>query len=270
VSGRLPLALPALLKANGLHVVEIDGWQTRGAATLDPKVILRHHTAGPSGGGDLPSKNVLVNGRPDLSGPLCQIALGRSGTVYTVASGKANHAGAGSWLGISQNFHAVGVEAENDGVQPWPQVQLDAWDVLDALLLRLIAQPASHLCAHREWATPPGRKTDPHSMPMDAVRDRVARLMHNKGAVVPDYNPPIVMPPIVSSVVHPDGVGIVQLGDDGSLWAFPPDKVRGFRGVNGQPYWGNRKAAQLRLGPDAKHPLTIIATTAEDYSPEQG
>ena len=187
MSGRLPPGLPALLRNAGLTVVEVPGWQTRGAPTLDPRVILRHHTAGPSGGGDLPTRGVLVNGRSDLPGPLCQIGLGRSGTCYVIAAGKANHAGAGSWLGITGNTHALGVEAENDGRQPWPAEQLAAWDVLDVVLLRLIGQPASHLCAHREWA--PRRKTDPHSLPMDAVRDRVARLLHGTAPNLPRSTP---------------------------------------------------------------------------------
>lgn len=177
---RLPLDLPARLRAWGLTVVEVDGWQTRGKPTLTPLIVIRHHTAG-SSKGEIPSLRILVNGRSDLPGPLCQVALGRSGTVHIVASGKANHAGDGRWNdvdgGASDNSKCVGVEAENDGYQPWPQVQLDAWDRLDACLLETIGAPPRHLCSHREWAIPSGRKVDPHSMPMAVVRDRVARLL---------------------------------------------------------------------------------------------
>jgi hypothetical protein len=39
--------------------------------------------------------------RPDLSGPLAQLCLGRDGAFYIIAAGRAYHAGAGNWQGVS-------------------------------------------------------------------------------------------------------------------------------------------------------------------------
>lgn len=101
-----------------------------------PDLVVLHHTATPARGpGDLPTLPLLVNGRhpskpdhPDhLPGPLCQVGLGRAGTVYLVASGKTNHAGKGEWRGITSSSRTIGIEAGNPGDgKPWPPTQLRA------------------------------------------------------------------------------------------------------------------------------------------------
>lgn len=152
--------------------------------------VIAHHTAGPSTG-DMPTLNILVNGRVDLPGPLCHYGLGRSGTVYVVASGKANHAGLGQWdartVGgtefIDHSYEVVGIEAEHTGKlsDPWPEVQLDAYHVLCAVILTQIRRPAANLCGHKEWAQPPestlNRKPDPIGLDMDEFRAIVGRYM---------------------------------------------------------------------------------------------
>lgn len=146
----------------GLTVVEVPGWETRGADfPLIPNTVLCHHTATPATAlGDLPSQRILIHGRPDLTGPLCQVGLGRSGTVYVISSGKANHAGKGAWRGETSSSRTTGVEAEHPGPGPWPAAQYDAYVTLAAVLLRGLGQGAERVCAHREWALPAGRKTD--------------------------------------------------------------------------------------------------------------
>jgi hypothetical protein len=156
--------LPDTLRAAGLSVVELPGWRTRGVdLPREPEVVICHHTATPaSAKGDLPTQRILIDGRSDLPGPLCQLALGRSGTVYIVAAGKANHAGKGAWAGVTRSDHTLGIEAENPGDgSPWPKVQLEAYAVLCATLLDHLGQPAGHCAGHKEWALPEGRKTDP-------------------------------------------------------------------------------------------------------------
>lgn len=162
----------------GLKVVQVAGWQGRGEEFPSiPNTVLCHHTATPKAAkGDLPTQKILVSGRPDLSGPLCQVALGRNGTVYIVASGKANHAGKGAWRGITSSAQTIGVEAEHDGVSPWPAKQYDAYVQLVAVLLRGLGQKADRCCGHREWALPAGRKTDP-TFDMDRFRLEVARKL---------------------------------------------------------------------------------------------
>lgn len=177
--------LATAARAEGLRVVEVAGWPTRGSVTFAPKGLVAHHTAGPSTGGDLPTMGVLINGRAGLPGPLCNYGLGRSGTVYVIAAGRANHAGKGGWAGLSGNSSVVGIEAENDGKQPWPQAQTDAYVKLCTAIARGLGQPVRFGCGHKEWA--PNRKPDPHSLNMHQGRRLVeARL----GGSPPPAPPP--------------------------------------------------------------------------------
>ncbi len=157
----------------GLQVIEIPGWEARGRVDFEPRAVVCHHTAGPSNG-NLPSLRTLINGRSDLPGPLCNLALARDGTVAVVAAGVANHAGSGSWKGISGNRHVIGIEAENDGRQTWPDQQLRAYERLCAALVTHLGVSPELVCAHREWAGP--RKPDPHSLDMNAFRAEIGRL----------------------------------------------------------------------------------------------
>ena len=177
--------LAEVLEAAGLKVAEVPDWRTRGRAEMGPvKGVICHHTAGPKRG-NMPSLGVITNGRPDLPGPLAQLGLGRDGTFYVVAAGRANHAGAGVWQGLTngnQNF--IGIEAENMGTaeDPWPAVQMDAYYRGVAAILRKVEAPVSMCAGHKEYALPHGRKTDP-SFDMDAFRSQVGRFM--TGAALP-------------------------------------------------------------------------------------
>lgn len=168
--------------ATGYPVVVVDGWETRGYSTdYDPHVVVTHHTAGPTDGGDMPSLGIIVNGRVDVPGPLSNYGVGRSGTIYVVASGKSNNAGEGQWTvgGVTydSNYDTVGIEPENNGSQPWPAAQIDSIQRLEAQILYRLGHPAAYLCGHKEWALPPGRKVDPHTIVMSARRAAVAILI---------------------------------------------------------------------------------------------
>lgn len=140
---RLPTNTPTILKNAGLKVVEVDGWRTRSrpasTGSFEPKGVLCHHTAtGPSSKNDGVVR-LLVNGRSDLPGPLCQFGLARDGTVYIIAAGRANHAGkakaSGSMPGGDGNSLYVGIEAFNNGVgEPWNTKQMAAYALLCAVI----------------------------------------------------------------------------------------------------------------------------------------
>lgn len=170
------------LREAGLEVVEVKGWKTRGAAFPDtPRVVIAHHTASNKTSGNMPSLDTLINGRPDLSGPLCQVGLSRNGVAYVIASGKANHAGPGAWRGYNRSEQTIGIEAENNGLgEPWPKVQRDAYDKVAATLLRICGSDATLLCGHKEWALPKGRKPDPVGIDMNRMRARVGRLLEEE------------------------------------------------------------------------------------------
>ena len=85
--------LADVLRSADLNVIEEPGWKTRGHGVMaSVKSILCHHTAGPATG-DYPSLQIVRDGRPDLSGPLAQLGLSRSGLWYVIAAGRSYHAG---------------------------------------------------------------------------------------------------------------------------------------------------------------------------------
>jgi hypothetical protein len=185
--------LPRVLLNAGLKVSEVDGWPNRGrggdVGTI--KGIICHHTAG-GRNGNCPSLRVITEGRsaagasPALPGPLSQLGLGRDGTYYVIAAGRAQHAGRGSFDGHTDgNLNFIGIEAENVGHpaghpqhEPWPEVQLDAYYRGVAAILKHLELPAANCIGHKEWALPKGRKPDPHSLDMDEFRRFVAGFMN--------------------------------------------------------------------------------------------
>jgi peptidoglycan hydrolase-like protein with peptidoglycan-binding domain len=187
------------LRNAGLKVATVDGWETRGSGDMgDIRGVLCHHTAGPRQG-NMPSLKTIVQGRPDLPGPLAQLGLGRDGTFYVIAAGRCNHAGKGVWNGVTLgNTHFIGVEAENTGGAddfPWPAVQLDAYQRGVAAIFRHLSLAADCCAGHREYALPAGRKPDP-TLDMVAFRSSVATLL---GAGVP--------PPVLIPAAEPTGAG---------------------------------------------------------------
>ena len=179
--------LAQVLKDAGLKVAEQPGWEDRGRGPMGVvRGVICHHTAGPKTG-IMPSLKVITDGRPDLPGPLAQLGLGRDGTWFIVAAGRANHAGAGSWKGVTAgNSSFIGIEAENMGTaaDPWPGVQMDAYKRGVAAILKKLGSDASMCAGHKEYALPKGRKTDP-DFDMVAFRADVDAIMKGDGTVLP-------------------------------------------------------------------------------------
>jgi N-acetylmuramoyl-L-alanine amidase-like protein/putative peptidoglycan binding protein len=196
--------LPGVLQDAGLKVAECDGWQTRGHGDMgEVKGILCHHTATPGHTGNMPTLDTLIKGRPDLTGPLAQLGLGRDGTYYLVAGGKCNHAGAGSWQGITTgNTNFIGIEAENSGLpadSPWPGVQLDAYYRGVAAILKHVGRGAAFCAGHKEYALPKGRKDDP-DFDMDDFRAKVTAILNNTAPA-----------PVLIPAAEPTGAGRATL-----------------------------------------------------------
>lgn len=153
------------IRAKGVRVIEVAGWQTRGSSTYVPRIALWHHTAGAKRG-TAPSLAVCTYGRSDLDGPLCQVLQSREPDLrdiaYVIAGGRANHGGKGSWLGISGNSSAGGLEVEHVGTGR----QSVARHEISARILAAILEgsggnrDARYVCRHAEYAQPPGRKID--------------------------------------------------------------------------------------------------------------
>mgnify|MGYP006383131177 CR=1 FL=1 len=199
--------LADVLRDGGLNVVEQPGWKQRGRGPMTQvRGVLLHHTAG-SKKGNAPSLNLVSQGRTDLPGPLSQLLLARDGTFFVIGAGLCNHAGKGSWDGItSGNSSFIGIEAENagDGTDPWPEVQMEAYVRGVATLLSHYGLSSNRAVGHREYATPRGRKIDP-SFDMVDFRHRVLRMMSNGSS------PASTLPPLTSTLRVGDGGDQVKL-----------------------------------------------------------
>lgn len=170
--------LAAVVRTSGLKVVEVAGWRTRGHGQMTSvEAIICHHTAG-APTGDYPSLGVVRDGRAGLAGPLSQLGLGRSGTVYVIAAGVCYHAGA-TFFTWQNNWHAIGIEAEATGTADWPSVQYNAYVRLCAALRHGYGVPNPRVLGHKEVAKPLGRKPDPN-FNMDTFRRKVAEVYAGK------------------------------------------------------------------------------------------
>jgi GH24 family phage-related lysozyme (muramidase) len=179
--------LPQVLQDAGLKVAETPGWRERGRADMpNPVGVMCHHTANPNKG-NMPTLNMLISGRSDLSGPLAQLGLGRDGTFYVIAAGRANHAGLGRWEGVfTGNSSFIGIEAEHSGVaaDPWPPEQLDAYARGVAAILKHLGATEKMCCGHKEYALPANRKCDP-TFDMTAFRQEVSLYLVGKSPPPP-------------------------------------------------------------------------------------
>lgn len=191
--------LPEVLKAAGLKVSLDPGWENRGLGDVENIFgVICHHTGVRNPGKlNMPTLNSLRNGRkaePGLAalpGPLAQLGLGRDGTYFVIAAGRAAHAGKGSFKGVSGNLRFIGIEAENGGTSsdPWPPIQLEAYHRGVAAILKHLGKDSTFCVGHKEFA--PGRKDDP-SLNMNDFRDAVAAFM---GGATPAHPPiPAVEP----------------------------------------------------------------------------
>lgn len=187
--------LPEVLGNAGLKVALVPGWESRGRGDVDQLIgVICHHTAGPKTG-NMPSLQTLIDGRPGLQGPLAQLGLGRDGTYYVIAAGRCNHAGIGTYHDESRgNLRFLGIEAENTGHgdDPWPAVQMDAYQRGVAAVLRKLGRTADFCAGHKEFAQPPGRKVDP-SFDMVSFRTAVAAILAGTAAqpvLIPKNEPP--------------------------------------------------------------------------------
>lgn len=178
------LWLPDVLRAAGLDVEVVPGWEKRGKEPTEWLCQVFHHTASNRRSGNAPALDICTNGRGGPSpvvGPLCNAVVGRNGTWFITASGAANHPGVSTIPhrgGISSGvkYYALGWECENDGIgEPWPASQLASIEtgeaaVADHLGWRL---DTSEVFGHKEIARPKGRKIDPTGIDMDGHRRRV-------------------------------------------------------------------------------------------------
>jgi len=206
----------ALLRAEGVTVVEVGLWQTHNRNHKGPwgpvHGVMIHHTVTK---GTPETVNICRNGYTALPGPLCHGVIAKDGTVHLVGYGRANHAGLGdddvltavknetvppkpNEANTDGNRSFYGFECENlgDGKDPWPAAQLEAIERVSAAICRHHGWGPRSVIGHKEWQ--PG-KVDPRGFEMDAMRDRIAdRLAVEEPK--PPTKPPATTPPAKPSV----------------------------------------------------------------------
>lgn len=175
------------LENAGLTVHPFKDWESRGQTTFAPTGVMWHHTVTRPTTADPTIDHFLaITGSSTVAAPLCNYSTNRDGSVSVIAAGTANHGGTGVWKGISGNRYWFGDEMKNLGTskEPWPKIQLDAARTAAAAVLKHLGKPAGMLVAHKEYATPAGRKSDPHTLNMNAERLLVAQLIEGDDMAV--------------------------------------------------------------------------------------
>jgi hypothetical protein len=121
------------LRAAGITVREARGWEERGNGQMSAyEGGLIHHTA--SGYAvAIPGTGIgkmLIEGRPDLRGPLCNYAGNDDGSVTIIAAHPANHAGASGGRSMGPlpvttlfNRRVLGLEIVYPGISPMRPAQ---------------------------------------------------------------------------------------------------------------------------------------------------
>ncbi|MFC8276244.1 N-acetylmuramoyl-L-alanine amidase [Streptomyces sp. NPDC057271] len=256
------------LRAEGVtDIVEMPGWRThnrgqRGDGWGDVHATMVHHTAGEGPG--MPA--YVFNGSADLPGPLCHDFLARSGRLYLVGNGRANHAGmvarnAYNAVLNEESHHpepgpdeldgnavSYGLEVENDGSagRAWPAKQYDVAVRVQAARCRFHNWSADSVWAHKEATR--RKPLDPRRDMDDFRRDVAERLEHPPG-----WNPGTTTP-------EEDDMDPVD------VWAYTG------KGVSRDAYWHLRDTNTLAL--QARNETRNVAAKldalkAPELTPEQ-
>lgn len=167
-SARYLIEMADVLRAAGLSVVEVDGWETRargsgGYQGSAPWCVMWHHTASNAS----PENDVsyIINAE---DAPIANLYLARDGAVWVCAAGASNTNGKGGPFEVSRgvvpldrmNEYAVSIEAANGGTgEPWSEVQIDAFFRTSLALTDWLGLEPDDALGHFDWT--PGRKIDP-------------------------------------------------------------------------------------------------------------
>lgn len=115
------------------------------------------------------------------------VMVGRNGAIFAVVNPdrRAWHAGVSSFEGETDcNTYSVGVclSNRNDGIEPFPMAQQGAAADVCAVLCGFYDIPVTRIITHAAVALPPGRKTDPKGLDLNAFRAMVAARLLPRAA----------------------------------------------------------------------------------------
>lgn len=186
------------LRHNGIVVHFWQGWERQGNGMSSAyQGLIQHHTASNYGS----AFQMLVSGRSDLSGPLCNSAGNADGSITIIAAHPANHAGASGGrsmgpLTITRSFNKYvwGHEIVYPGDKPMTAAQDHAAKVLGGVIGGILRRPnAEWVRAHAETSIT--GKWDPGYAPgktidMNAFRAGIwPALNHGAPAAAPAPKP---------------------------------------------------------------------------------
>lgn len=175
--------------------------------------------------------------------------------VTVIASGRCNHAGRGSGLvphvpADAGNRLLLGLEHQNDGVEPWDPWHLEVQAILNAGYADAFGWSVAWLADHKTYA--PDRKVDRHSIDIHAWRRRVTALTGRRQ--MPD---------------HPLAIVVRSPNDEGQAWPLKAavDRLLGLSvPVLQAPHQGHSVGHALLVG-SAANPAhvdrSVYATVTE-------
>jgi hypothetical protein len=193
-------AFLAALRAEGVDVVEEDGWKTHNRNHVGPwgpvHGVMIHHTVT---SGSAKTVRICRDGYSGLPGPLCQGVITKAGRVHLVGYGRCNHAGSGdddvlkaviaekatlpppNETNTDGNRHFYGFECENlgDGEDPWPDEQAEAIVRVGAALCRYHGWTVRSVIRHLEWQY---GKVDPRGLDWSDVEARITERLKHKAS----------------------------------------------------------------------------------------
>lgn len=152
------------LRKQGMHVI-LDDIDPR-PWSFTPTAVLLHHTASTSVTSIENEKsdiNVLQHGTADWPPPKVQWYVGRTGRIYLLTKGGANHAGTGTLAahGIPENMgnkFMWGIEAQSRGLKPdWTKDQWEAVHRLTAELCRVMGTDQRRVWRHKDYDDDSGK-----------------------------------------------------------------------------------------------------------------
>jgi hypothetical protein len=186
--------LKAALEKWGVKVAESPGWTSRKRpGSFAPHGVMLHHTGSSDSASSAAEERVLVNGRSDLPGPLCQLSIRDDGTVVLIAVGRSNHAGKGSKSTLDRviaedysgelkpgpdtedgNTAFYGVEIQYSGSKRPTVAAYAAAVKMCAAICDAYGWSSLSVTSHREWTR---RKVDPGKIDMADFRKDVAAAL---------------------------------------------------------------------------------------------
>jgi N-acetylmuramoyl-L-alanine amidase len=125
-----------------------------------PNFVILHHTAQKS------TEQTIRTFTVKHSGVSSHYVVGRDGKVVQMVNDllRANHAGIGKWGNTTDlNSCSIGIEIDNDGFEPYSEVQINSIITLLSALKKRYKIPAANFIGHADIA--PSRKPDPHDFP---------------------------------------------------------------------------------------------------------